>query len=189
MAGTSAGALIAALSAAGYSSKEMLDTATRSNIIASLGARFRLRGPMDLFSRKGWAFIRVLRLVIEILSPQSCFLNGEDRGPFFEAPARSVERATSEHVPALVGWAIPMQNAARGNVTGVSELLVTNYVPRRVPQCAVRLRAASVTGHCSFREIDDIVLLHMRAQHVAAFLIGLDHEQMDGHVVLRPSPI
>ncbi|MGF6978113.1 NTE family protein [Paraburkholderia sp. JPY465] len=64
VAGTSAGAMIAALSAAGYSSKEMLDTATRSNIIASLGARFRLRGPTDLFSRKGWAFIRVLRLVV-----------------------------------------------------------------------------------------------------------------------------
>ncbi|WP_094777533.1 patatin-like phospholipase family protein [Paraburkholderia ribeironis] len=64
VAGTSAGAMIAALLAAGYSSKEMLDTATCSNIIASLGAKFRLRGPTDLFSRKGWAFIRVLRLIV-----------------------------------------------------------------------------------------------------------------------------
>ena len=64
VAGTSAGAMIAALVAAGYSSAELLNTKDCSNIITSLGERFGLNTPTDLFSRKGWAFIRVLRFVV-----------------------------------------------------------------------------------------------------------------------------
>lgn len=61
VAGTSAGAMISALVAAGYSSNELLNTEDCSNIISSLGGRFGLRTPTDLFSRKGWTFIRALR--------------------------------------------------------------------------------------------------------------------------------
>jgi len=64
VAGTSAGAMIAALAAAGYSSAELLNTKDCTNIIGSLGKRFGLNTPTDLFSRKGWAFIRLLRFVV-----------------------------------------------------------------------------------------------------------------------------
>lgn len=67
VAGTSAGAMVAALVAAGYSSQEMLDTSTGEHIIGVLSKSFAERGTFelnratDLFSPKGWLFIRLLR--------------------------------------------------------------------------------------------------------------------------------
>ncbi|KVW79758.1 hypothetical protein WL00_30850 [Burkholderia cepacia] len=72
VAGTSAGAMIAALVAAGFTSKEMLDTTSGQHIIASLGASFGRTRPFslvratDLFSWKGWMFIRTLKRMLPL---------------------------------------------------------------------------------------------------------------------------
>jgi len=52
-----------------------------------------------------------------------------------------------------------------------------------MPEIHYRLTLPPITVHSSARDIVDLVLLHMCPKHVAACLIRLDDEQMDGHEV------
>lgn len=62
VAGTSAGAIVAALAAVGYTSAEMLDSSGNTqNIIDTVGKSLGVKRPADLFSPKGWWFVRALR--------------------------------------------------------------------------------------------------------------------------------
>lgn len=63
IAGTSAGAMVAALVAAGYSSREMLNTSDKAHIIQTLGPALGFTKATDLFSRIGWLFIKSVRAV------------------------------------------------------------------------------------------------------------------------------
>jgi hypothetical protein len=47
------------------------------------------------------------RARFEIVSRRPCYLEGEDRGTLFEAQVHTVERATSENVPAFVDSPMP----------------------------------------------------------------------------------
>jgi NTE family protein len=61
VAGTSAGAMVAALVAAGYSSREMIDAETQKNIVTELGAEFGCRKVTDFFGSRGWIFVSWLK--------------------------------------------------------------------------------------------------------------------------------
>ncbi|KAF0811379.1 hypothetical protein IGB42_04145 [Andreprevotia sp. IGB-42] len=61
VAGTSAGAIIAALIAAGYSAQELLDAGQRRHILQDV-AGGAYENPTSLFTRRGWGAIQVLRV-------------------------------------------------------------------------------------------------------------------------------
>lgn len=60
VAGTSAGAILAALAAAGYQPEELFDTEAGTHILQSISAG-KYTDPTLLFTRKGWRSISVLR--------------------------------------------------------------------------------------------------------------------------------
>ncbi|MCY0856657.1 patatin-like phospholipase family protein [Cupriavidus sp. D39] len=63
VSGTSAGAMVAALVAAGYKAKELLDPDTGTHLLQSLGAAHGFIKPTDFFHPLGWTLIRGLRFV------------------------------------------------------------------------------------------------------------------------------
>ncbi|MBZ5796083.1 patatin-like phospholipase family protein [Burkholderia contaminans] len=64
VAGTSAGAMVAALVAAGYRGRELFDADTGEHILAALGPRLGFKKAIDFFGWAPWQVIRVCRLII-----------------------------------------------------------------------------------------------------------------------------
>ncbi|WP_027820280.1 patatin-like phospholipase family protein [Paraburkholderia bannensis] len=60
-AGTSAGAMVAALVAGGYSGRELMDPANQSHILETLGPKLGVTKATDLFGPFGWRAIKALR--------------------------------------------------------------------------------------------------------------------------------
>ena len=61
VAGTSAGAIVAALIAAGYTGKELFDVDNGRNLFADFPAESKVKKPTDLFTRRGWWALKSLR--------------------------------------------------------------------------------------------------------------------------------
>lgn len=75
VSGTSAGAIVAALVAAGFRSKDFVDTDTNRTILDALNAIDpKLRNATDLFGRGGWPRIRLFRLASRVPLPLSIVL-------------------------------------------------------------------------------------------------------------------
>ncbi|MDR5645489.1 patatin-like phospholipase family protein [Burkholderia cenocepacia] len=60
-AGTSAGAMVAALVAAGYSGRELMDPERRTHILSKLGPAMGIEKAIDLFGPVGWLGVKALR--------------------------------------------------------------------------------------------------------------------------------
>lgn len=67
VSGTSAGSIVAALIAAGYKGKDLVDPDNRNHLLNVVGHKYQFRKPTDLFSKGGW---RALRLVRYLSNPK-----------------------------------------------------------------------------------------------------------------------
>ncbi|HEP6433171.1 TPA: patatin-like phospholipase family protein [Burkholderia cenocepacia] len=67
-AGTSAGAMMAALVAARYTSREIFNLDTGQNILDTLGGERGLKRPTQFFGRRGWFTIALIRRLIKVFS-------------------------------------------------------------------------------------------------------------------------
>lgn len=63
VAGTSAGAMVAALVAAGYSSREMFDAESGKHVLGALGPDLGFNKAVDFFGRGPWFVIRICRYI------------------------------------------------------------------------------------------------------------------------------
>lgn len=61
VAGTSAGAIVAALIAAGYTGKELFDVDNGRHLFADFPADSKVKKPTDLFTRRGWWALKSIR--------------------------------------------------------------------------------------------------------------------------------
>lgn len=70
MAGTSAGAIVATLKAAGFNADEIVDPVERKTLLSSIGTGFghKLETAVDFFEPPGWRRIRLFRAALNCLS-------------------------------------------------------------------------------------------------------------------------
>ncbi|WP_447747753.1 patatin-like phospholipase family protein [Pseudomonas nicosulfuronedens] len=70
VSGTSAGSIVAALIAAGYKGKDLVDPDNRNHLLNVVGYRYNFHKPTDLFSKGGW---RALRLIRSLANPKKAW--------------------------------------------------------------------------------------------------------------------
>ncbi|WP_332769321.1 patatin-like phospholipase family protein [Pseudomonas koreensis] len=64
ISGTSAGSMVAALVACGYSSAELVDAEQKTHIFSTRGEKLSFKKPTDIFTEDGWAAIFKVRAIL-----------------------------------------------------------------------------------------------------------------------------
>lgn len=90
VSGTSAGSMIAALVAAGYSGDELVDPDNQSHLFESITPKFGIHRPTDIFSEKAWKILKAARKAPVFLKALKAFyVDGNRFLPSFLKPLKT----------------------------------------------------------------------------------------------------
>jgi len=120
VAGTSAGSIVAALIAAGYSGSDLfdLDIETKKNLFSSLPAEVGASKPSDLFSKSGWRWVKAIQIATRLKLPVPIWV--------FGALSIGVYGYLSYLVSALNVWVGLALNLAAAGVVGFGIMRIVN---------------------------------------------------------------